>query len=88
MVFTIRSKTVAPSIEAIDRTIAEAPVSAELKILLATCKPTKAPAIPTTMFLDKSSMPSVGVLALVANPSTVPVTIVMMIIIITGLILG
>jgi hypothetical protein len=40
------------------------------------------------MFLVKSSRPSVGVLALVANPASIPETTVIMMIVITGSPLG
>jgi len=75
----MKSKIAAPVVSATVCTIAEAPVSAELQTPQAACRPRKAPAIPATMFLVKSSRPSVGTLALVANPTRITVTIVMMI---------
>lgn len=85
---TMKSKSMAPVIAAIVNVTAEVPVSAEPDIPPAICRPAKAPAIPTRMFLVKSSMPSVGVLALVAYPMRTPQTTVIMMIVITGLTLG
>jgi hypothetical protein len=85
---TTKSRSVAPAIAAIINAIAEALASGELKIRAAICRPMKAPAIPVRMFLVKSSRPSVGVLALVANPTRVPATTAIMMIVITGVALG
>ena len=84
----MKSKIAAPVIAAIIRAITEALVSAGARILLVICRLAKAPAIPIMTFLTKSSRPSLGVLALVAKPNRIPVTIVMTAIKITGLILG